>query len=104
MRIEMRRLQGEKALESFDWVPSESVSADEIREMAKRWLMGCHGQTETNFWPLAKFKGNAPEAVWVLDQSGGVITKYSLDDLIRDTGKALVGIPVGEGDPRSTRP
>jgi hypothetical protein len=94
MQVEMRRLHKDIILETLPWQGGALPSA-EITAWAKDKLLSYYVQFEPHYWPREKFRNKAPEEVRVIDDTGKLIARYTLEDVARDLKLILRSIPTG---------
>jgi hypothetical protein len=89
MRAEFVRMIG-TVLGEIPW-PMHDVSPADLRKHAALMLNGFYDHDEFESWPKREFFQKAPEEVRIVRDDGAIMIKYDLLDLIKDTGRRVVG-------------
>jgi hypothetical protein len=79
------------------------TSGEDLLEQARKALRGCYVETPSSIFRRWELPGGTPEEAVIFTDDGQVIARYSIEDLLTETRKPLVG-PVEALRPREKYP
>jgi hypothetical protein len=95
MRIELWRLNTHDI--------GGSGPEDALAELARDILMGYYEADDRSFWPKPSYGNNAPQEVRIVNDSGELLSRYNVQDVIEDTRRELVAAGPTRGPPSFAR-
>jgi hypothetical protein len=88
MKLELLRLSGQPVCKDL-WRSAADVSVDYLDDLVRDELLSFYDGNDQAFWPKPQYGQWTPEIVQMVDDDGGLLAKYDINDLSVDTGRKL---------------
>jgi hypothetical protein len=88
MKLELLSLSGQPICKEL-WRSAPDISVDYLDDIIRDELLSFYDGNDQVFWPKSEYGQWVPEVVQMVDDDGGLLARYDINDLAEDTGRKL---------------